>query len=65
MNPLYRETALAALVDNDLRASLPTIREVLEKERGNKNQKVLEFTAKKLSQANDSALKGLFVEFLV
>ena len=61
---LYREIALTTLAENDLRASIKVINRVMDEEWNNKDQKVLEFTGKKLSQVQDNGLKSIFTTYL-
>ncbi len=61
---LYREIAFINLVENDLKSSLKVINRVMDEEWNNKDQKVLEFTAKKLSQIQYDGLKSIFTTYL-
>jgi HEAT repeat protein len=62
--PLYREAAFTALCDNALQDNLDTFREVVEQEWDSKDQKVVEFTARKLSTTEASGLKWFYERFL-
>ena len=62
--PVYREAAFNALCENALQANLDVFREVIEQEWGAKDQKVVEFTARKLSTTEASGLKWFYERFL-
>ncbi|UCF99293.1 MAG: HEAT repeat domain-containing protein [Spirochaetaceae bacterium] len=61
---LYREAAFTALCENALGENLDTFRGVIEQEWGSKDQKVVEFTAKKLSVTEAPGLKWFYERFL-
>ncbi len=63
-SPDVLETALCTLVDNHLNSSLKTIREVIDREWQEKDQKTIEFIGKKLSQTEHSGLKDIFTKIL-
>jgi hypothetical protein len=62
--PTYREAAFLSLCENALGANLDTFREVIDQEWSSKDQKVVEFTAKKLSTTEASGLKWFYERFL-
>jgi HEAT repeat protein len=62
--PVYREAAFTALCENALKDNLDVFREVVEQEWGSKDQKVVEFTAKKLSTTEAAGLKWFYERFL-
>ena len=62
--PVYREAAFVALCENALGENLDTFREVIEQEWSSKDQKVVEFTAKRLSTTEASGLKWFYERFL-
>jgi HEAT repeat protein len=62
--PVYREAAFTALCENALKDNLDVFREVVEQEWGSKDQKVVEFTAKKLSTTEAPGLKWFYERFL-
>ena len=62
--PVYREAAFNALCDNALQANLDVFREVIEQEWGSRDQKVVEFTARKLSTTEAPGLKWFYDRFL-
>ena len=62
--PVYREVAFTALCENALQANLDLFREVVEQEWGSKDQKIVEFTAKKLSTTQAPGLKWFYERFL-
>jgi len=62
--PAYREAAFTALCENALQDNLEVFREVVEQEWGSKDQKVVEFTARKLSSTEAPGLKWLYDRFL-
>jgi HEAT repeat protein len=61
---MYREAAFTALCENALQENLDVFREVVEQEWGSKDQKVVEFTARKLSTTEASGLKWFYDRFL-
>jgi HEAT repeat protein len=61
---LYREEALASLLQNDLEGSLGTVRAVVEAEWGSKDPAALEFTARRLAALKHAGLGELFRRFL-
>jgi len=63
-SPDVLETTLCTLVDNHLNSSLKTIREVIDREWQEKDQKTIEFIGKKLSQTEHSGLKDIFTKIL-
>jgi len=62
--PVYREAAFNALCENALQENLDVFREVIEQEWGAKDQKVVEFTARKLSTTEAPGLKWFYERFL-
>lgn len=62
--PLYREAAFTALSENALRDNLDTFKEVVEQEWESRDQKVVEFTARKLSTTEAAGLKWFYERFL-
>jgi HEAT repeat protein len=62
--PEYREAAFTALCENALRENLDVFREVIEQEWGSKDQKVVEFTARRLSTTEAPGLKWFYERFL-
>lgn len=62
--PDVLETALCTLVDNHLNSSLRTIKEIINREWPEKDQKTVELIAKKLSQTEHSGLKDIFSKIL-
>jgi HEAT repeat protein len=62
--PVYREAAFTALCDNALLDNLDVFREVIEQEWASKDQKVVEFTAQKLSTTTAPGLKWFYERFL-
>jgi HEAT repeat protein len=62
--PVYREAAFNALSDNGLQENLEVFREVIEQEWGARDQKVVEFTARKLSVTEAPGLKWFYERFL-
>ena len=62
--PVYREAAFTALCEHALQDSLDVFREVIEQEWGSKDQKVIQFTAKKLSTTEAPGLKWFYERFL-
>jgi HEAT repeat protein len=62
--PVYREAAFTALCENALKANLEVFREVIEQEWDSKDQKVVEFTARKLSTTESPGLKWFYERFL-
>jgi HEAT repeat protein len=62
--PVYREAAFDALCENALQENLDVFREVIEQEWGAKDQKVVEFTARKLSTTEAPGLKWFYERFL-
>jgi HEAT repeat protein len=62
--PVYREAAFTALCENALRENLDVFREVIEQEWVAKDQKVVEFTARKLSTTEAPGLKWFYERFL-
>jgi len=62
--PVYREAAFTALCDNALQDNLDVFREVIEQEWGSKDQKVVEFTARRFSTTTASGLKWFYERFL-
>jgi HEAT repeat protein len=63
-SPDVLETTLCALVDNHLNSSLRAIKEVIDREWPEKNQKIIEFIGKKLSQTEHSGLKNIFTQLI-
>lgn len=63
-SPDVLETTLCTLVDNHLNSSLKTIREVIDREWQEKDQKTIELIGKKLSQTEHSGLKDIFTKIL-
>ncbi len=61
---LYREEALAALLERDPDGSLGTVRAVVEEEWSRKDPAVLEFTARRLAALKQAGLGELFERFL-
>jgi HEAT repeat protein len=61
---LYREEALAALLQYDAAGSLDAVRAVVEEEWSGKNSAVLEFTARRLATLSQGGLGELFGRFL-
>lgn len=59
-SPDVLETVLCTLVDNHLNSSLRTIREVIDREWLEKDNRIIEFIGKKLSQTEQSGLKDIF-----
>jgi HEAT repeat protein len=64
MLPVYREAAFNALLENALQDNLDVFREVIEQEWASKDQKVVEFTARKLSTTEAPGLKWFYERFL-
>jgi len=62
--PVYREAAFVALCENALGENLDTFRKVIEQEWSSKDQKLVEFTARKLSTTVASGLKWFYERFL-
>ncbi len=63
-SPDVLETALCTLVDNHLNTSMRTIREVIDREWPEKDQKTIELIGKKLSQTEHIGLKDIFTKIL-
>ena len=61
---LYREEALAVLLQQDPGGSLQAVRAVVEEEWGRKDASVLEFTARRLAVLEQGGLGELFRRFL-
>ncbi len=61
---LNRETALDVLCEKDLQGSLGAIEEVIETEWPNKDERVLQFVAKRLSRVESNSLKKYLARFL-
>lgn len=59
-----RMTALRALVEEDLRGSLATIRKVIEEEWNEEGSKILEYTCKELSTTENRILQPLYQKML-
>lgn len=59
-----RMTAMRALVENDLRGSLKTLREVIEEEWDEENSRILEYTCKELSTTENRILQPLYKKML-
>jgi len=64
LGSVYREEALAALLQSDPDGSLETVRAVVEQEWGRKDASVLEFTARRLSVLKQNGLGELIGRFL-
>jgi HEAT repeat protein len=62
--PVYREAAFSALCEHGLQDNLDVFREVIEQEWASKDQKVVEFTARKLSTTEAPGLKWFYDRFL-
>jgi HEAT repeat protein len=62
--PVYREAAFVALCDNELTANLEMFRRIVEQEWDKGDRKVIEFTAKKLSETEAPGLKWFYERFL-
>ncbi len=63
-SPDVLETALCTLVDNHLNSSLSTIKEVIDREWAEKDQKTIELIGKKLSQIEHRGLKDIFAQLI-
>jgi HEAT repeat protein len=61
---VYREAAFNALCENALKDNLDVFREVIEQEWEAKDQKVVQFTARKLSTTEAQGLKWFYERFL-
>ena len=62
--PVYREAAFSALCENALMENLDVFRDVIEREWSSKDQKVVEFTARKFSTTESPGLKWFYERFL-
>jgi HEAT repeat protein len=62
--PVYREAAFTALCEHGLQENLDIFREVIEREWASKDQKVVEFVARKLSTTEAPGLKWFYERFL-
>lgn len=64
LSNLYREEALASLLEHDPAGSLGAVRAVVEEEWSRKDAAVLEFTARRLAALKQAGLGELFRRFL-